>query len=250
MADSGWKRGDSLSTTVTGLPDSGVQEPARRSRQWQEGMAKTVTFIVTEDCQLRCRYCYLVGKNTQHRMEFEIARRTVDYLLRERELFDDHSVIWEFIGGEPFLEIELIDRIGDYIKRRMYEARHPWFDSYRFSFSTNGIMYDDPRVRKYIEKNHSHVSIGVTIDGTREKHDLQRVYPSGRGSYDDVVRNIPLWLKDFPGAGTKVTVAHDDLPYIKESVLHLWGLGIRQVNINAVFEDAWQEETTWSSRSS
>ena len=30
---------------------------------WQEARAKTVTMIVTENCQLRCRYCYLVGKN-------------------------------------------------------------------------------------------------------------------------------------------------------------------------------------------
>jgi uncharacterized protein len=230
-----------LSTAGSGDPKHAATLPANRIKSWQEGRAKTVTFIVTEDCQLRCRYCYLVGKNSHHRMDFEVARRTVDYLLRERELFDDKSVIWDFIGGEPFLEIELINRISDYIKRRLYEEDHPWFNSYRFSFSTNGIMYDDPRVRKYIEKNRSHVSIGITIDGTKEKHDLQRVYPSGRGSYDDVVRNIPLWLHDFPKSSTKVTVSHNDLPYITESVLHLFGLGIRQVNSNVVFEDAWQE---------
>jgi uncharacterized protein len=174
-------------------------------------------------------------------MSFEIASRTIDYLLRERDLFNETSIIWEFIGGEPFIEIGLIDKISDYIKRCMYELDHPWFDSYRFSFSTNGIMYDDPSVQRYIKKNCHHLSIGITIDGIKEKHDLQRVYQSGKGSYDDVVRNIPLWLKDFPGASTKVTLSHDDLPYIKESVLHLWGLGIKEVNINVVFENAWQD---------
>jgi uncharacterized protein len=213
----------------------------RKSPAWAEASAKSVTFIVTEDCQLRCRYCYLHGKNRDGRMDFDIARRTVDYLMRERKLFDEPSVIWEFIGGEPFIEIELIDMISDYIKRRMYEVGHPLFDSYRFNFSTNGILYDDPRVQRYIEKNRSHVSVGITIDGTKRKHDLQRVYPDGRGSYADVVRNVPLWLAQFPDAGTKVTVAHDDLPYIYESVLHLWELGIPTVNINVVFEDVWQE---------
>lgn len=210
-------------------------------RQWEEGRAKTVTFIVTEDCQLRCRYCYLVGKNDKSRMDFDIARRTVDYLLSDRKLFHEPSVIWDFIGGEPLVEIELIDRISDYIKRRMFELDHPWFTSYRFSFSTNGILYGDPRVQRYISKNKSHLSFGITIDGTRAKHDLQRVYPDGSGSYDDVVRNVPLWLEQFPGSSTKVTVSRDDLPFIKESVLHLYDLGIRTVNINCVFEDAWQE---------
>lgn len=60
-----------------------------------------------------------------------------------------------------------------------------------------------------------------------------------KGSYDDVVRNIPLWLKQFPDAATKVTISHSDLPYIAESVLHLYSLGIHNVNINCVFEDVW-----------
>ena len=56
-----------------------------------------------------------------------------------------------------------------------------------------------------------------------------------------MVRNIPLWLEQFPAGGTKVTVSSDDLPYIKESVLHLFSLGIKEVNINCVFEDVWKE---------
>lgn len=209
---------------------------------WQEGMAKSITFIVTKDCQLACRYCYLVGKNVKERMSFDVARQAIDYILGNRDLFGEPSVIFDFIGGEPFLEIELIDRICDYLKLRMYELDHPWFNSYRFNFSTNGLMYDNEKVQDYIKKNTSHLSIGITIDGTRRKHDSQRIYKNGRGSYDDVVKRIPLWLKQFPGSGTKVTVGSDDLPYITESVLHLYSLGIKEVNINCVFEDIWKED--------
>jgi uncharacterized protein len=208
---------------------------------WSDGRAKTVTMIVTEHCQLACKYCYLVGKNASRRMSLGIAQKAVDYLLGNRALFHEPAVIWDFIGGEPFLEIDLIDNICEYIKLRTYELDHPWFAAYRFSFSTNGILYDDPRVQAFLRKNRTHVSIGISIDGTRQKHDSQRVYPDGRGSYDDVVRNIPLWLKQFPGASTKATVGHDDLPYVKESVLHLWSLGVKEVNINCVFEDVWRE---------
>jgi uncharacterized protein len=55
-----------------------------------------------------------------------------------------------------------------------------------------------------------------------------------------VVKNIPLWKKQFPDTSTKVTISRDDIPYIKESVLHLWRLGIKEVNINVVFENAWK----------
>lgn len=206
----------------------------------KEKTVKNITFIVTKDCQLACKYCYLVGKNSKERMTWKIAKQAIDYILSHEDDFSESGVVWDFIGGEPFLEIELIEKICDYIKVQMFKLGHHWFDDYMFSFSTNGINYDSDNVQKFIDKNRSHLSIGITIDGTERKHDLNRVYKnSNKGSYIDVVRNIPLWLKQFPDGSTKVTVSSPDIPYIKESVLHLFSLGIRQVNINCVFEDVW-----------
>lgn len=64
---------------------------------------------------------------------------------------------------------------------------------------------------------------------------------SGRGSYDNVVKNIPLWLSQFPNASTKVTVSSEDIPYIYESVMHLISLNIHTIHINCVFENVWKE---------
>ncbi len=221
---------------------------------WQSDRSKSITFIVTKDCQLACKYCYLVGKNTKERMSFEVAKQAVDYILSHESDMPEESVVWDFIGGEPFLEIDLIDKLCDYIKIEMYRRKHHWFNSYRFSFSTNGINYHTEKVQQFIKKNAAHLSIGITIDGTQRKHDLNRIWKTPemeqgimpkpeeeRGSYADVVKNIPLWVKQFPGDGTKVTISSADIPYICESVLHLYSLGIHEVNINVVFEDVWKE---------
>lgn len=219
-----------------------MSEIKKSDKGWKNSAAKSITFIVTKDCQLACKYCYLVGKNDKERMPWPIAKQAIDYILSHEEEFPEESVIWDFIGGEPFLEIELIDKICDYIKQEMYRLGHHWFNSYRFSFSTNGINYDSEKVQTFIQKNRNHLSIGITIDGTQKKHDLNRIwkgnYPE-RGSYHDVVCNIPLWLSQFPYGATKVTISSADIPYIKESVLHLYSLGIHEVNINCVFEDVW-----------
>jgi uncharacterized protein len=212
-----------------------------RLSDWGGGAAKSVTFIVTEACQLRCRYCYFTGKNTEHRMELPVAQRTIDYLLFETRLFPEHAVMLDFIGGEPLLEIELIEKICDYFRIQAYDRGHRWFDAYRISITTNGLLYGDPRVQRFIRQNRDHLDITITLDGTQEKHDLQRRYPSGAGSYADVVANVPLWLDQFPNANTKVTISHDDLPHVCDSILHLWSLGIRDINANVVFEDAWHE---------
>ncbi len=213
-------------------------------KSWQDGVAKNITFIVTKDCQLACKYCYLVGKNEKERMSWEVAKKAIDYILDNEQDFEEASVVWDFIGGEPFLEIELIDKICDYLKMEMFRRNHHWFNSYRFSFSTNGINYHTDKVQDFIKKNREHLSIGITIDGTEKKHDLNRIWKGvgpEQGSYKDVVKNIPLWLEQFPNGGTKVTISSADIPYIKESVLHLFGLGIHEVNINCVFEDVWNE---------
>lgn len=208
---------------------------------WQNGLAKNITFIVTKDCQLACKYCYLVGKNPQERMSWEVAKQAIDYILSHEKDFKEDSVIWEFIGGEPLLEIELIDKICDYLKKEMFRLNHRWFNSYRFSLSTNGINYHENKVQNFIKKNITHISIGITIDGTQKKHDLNRIYKnSQKGSYLDVVKNIPLWLQQFPNASTKVTISSEDIPFIKESVIHLIALGIHEININCVFENVWK----------
>lgn len=223
------------------------------SPDWERSY-KSITFIVTKDCQLACKYCYLVGKNAKERMSWDVAKKTIDYILNNHSFFNEEAVVWDFIGGEPFLEIDLIDKICDYIKTEMFRLCHPWFNNYRFNFSTNGINYNSEKIQSFIKKNITHLSIGITIDGTKRKHDLNRIWKTEdmergvvpnqseeKGSYDDVVKNIPLWLEQFPGAGTKVTISSADIPYIKESVLHLYSLGIHEVNINCVFEDVWKE---------
>lgn len=39
----------------------------------------------------------------------------------------------------------------------------------------------------------------------------------------------------------KATFSHEDLPYLKDSVIHLWSLGIKAVLANLVFEDVWDK---------
>lgn len=217
-------------------------------QEWKDGRCKDITLIVTKDCQLACKYCYLVGKNSDERMSWETAMSTVDFILsnEEDELFNFESVVFNFIGGEPFLEIDLIDKICDYLKVQMYLKNHHWFNSYRFSITTNGINYDSVKVQQFIRKNFKHLSITITIDGTPRKHNINRIWKkdvSGieKGSYDSVIKNVPLWLEQFPDTSTKVTISSPDIPYITESVLHLFKLGIHNVHINCVFENVWME---------
>lgn len=207
---------------------------------WKEEEAQTLTFIVTEDCNLRCKYCYITHKKTEKKLELETAQKFINYILKS-DISSKEAVIIEFIGGEPFLEPVIIDEIVDYFKIESYKINHKWYWNYKISISTNGINYSDPRVQKFIQKNLGKLSIGMTIDGNKEKHDLQRVYPDGKGSYDSVMKNIPLWINQMGGA-TKVTFASDDLKLLKDSIISLWNQNIDMVAANVVFENVWKDD--------
>jgi uncharacterized protein len=203
--------------------------------------SRTFTFIVTKNCQLACKYCYLVGKNDKELLTFAVAKRAIDYILACRDIFCEDFAVYDFIGGEPLLEIDLIEQICQYLIGRTKSLNHPWANSYQMRISTNGLLYNSKKVQRFIAKYKSRLAIRISIDGTEKKHDTNRVYKNGKGSYQTVMQNVLLWLTQFPDAGTKMTVSSEDLPYVKESVVHLINLGIRHISLNTVFEDVWKE---------
>lgn len=212
-------------------------------QMWRDGEFQSIEFVVTQQCNLRCKYCYMVGKNDANRLTFDVAKKAIDYLIsKETEaLFERDAISLNFIGGEPLLEIDLIDKICDYFKLMLYESGHKWFNNYMINIGTNGLLYSDTKVQKFLKKNFGRVTMNITIDGNEEKHDLQRVYPNGKGSHSDVLKNVHLWLKQSGHAVTKVTIGHDDLHLIKDSIVYLWNLGMDEVPANIIFEDVWQD---------
>ena len=184
----------------------------------------------------------MVGKNSFNKMEFRTGKEIIDFLMENPytvEMAD--SIMLDFIGGEPLLEMELIDELCDYFILKMYAENHKWFPNYVFTFSTNGLLYGKPIVRKFISKHGDHCSFSVSIDGTKVKHDLTRVKVDGSGSYDDVVKNLPLFMEENYNPATKSTFVSDDLSYLKDSIIHLWDLGFKDVESNLVYEDVWKE---------
>jgi radical SAM peptide maturase (CXXX-repeat target family) len=210
--------------------------------QFMGGVAKNITLCVTEYCNFACKYCYLTNLNSKKKLSKDQAIKNIDFIFNNPNSFLEKSVIWEFIGGEPFLEIDLIDYICDILKIKMWENRkEDWFTNYMFSFSTNGSLYHKPEARKFINKNKERLSIGFSIDGVKELHDKYRVYLDGRGTFDDVIKNLDLYKEDLPGRiSTKSTLSHDSLPYIFESVKFLFSLDLK-VYMNVVFEEVWKD---------
>lgn len=211
-------------------------------------LTRTVTFQVTDKCNLACTYCYQINKSVR-RMKFEDAKLFIDKLLSGEDGFNEYvsvknspGIVIEFIGGEPFLEVDLIDQIVDYFRLRTIELNHPWADKFCISICSNGVLYTDPKVQKFLQKNKDCISFSVTLDGNKELHDACRVFPDGRGSYDLAEYATQDWMNRGYYMGSKITISPDNLPYIYDALMHIVGLGYTEVNVNCVYEAEWTDE--------
>lgn len=155
---------------------------------------------VTDDCNLRCKYCIYSGKYFDMRthrsktMSLATALESVNYYIDLQEKFkkrapEKESVI-SFYGGEPLLSFDLIKAIVSHVKQRNFKTV--------FALTTNGTLLTES-VAEYLVSNNFLVSI--SLDGPEVEHDRNRVYKDGCGSYKKVMENIQMLLDEINKQG-------------------------------------------------
>lgn len=120
----------------------------------QRILTQSITFQVTDDCNLACLYCYQ-GHKGKNRMSFETAKKFFDLVVSGEKGFKSYinpekspGLVVDFIGGEPFLEIELIDQICTYIMDKLIELDHPWAMKTMFSICSM-VFYTETKKYKH-----------------------------------------------------------------------------------------------------
>ena len=180
-------------------------------------------------------------------MSFQTAKKFIDYIFNNKynynfpiSYYNTSGLIIEFIGGEPFLEIDLIDQITDYFEKKFLEnPEDTWSLFHTYSFSSNGSLYFNNKVQKYIKKNSGRVSVSITVDGCKSFHDSCRVFPDGSGSYDLAIASALDQLHKWENDNTKITISPDNIDYLFEGFKNMIELGFTAIQANCIFEDVW-----------
>lgn len=215
---------------------------------YQRQRVLTATIQVTDDCNLHCTYCYQINKH-HHVIDFETGKKFIDMLLNCSNGLDRYysdkldGIVLEFIGGEPFMAIDMVEKLTDYFIDSMIQMNHLLLDRYRISICSNGVLYFDPRVQAYIKKHMHHLSFSISIDGNKELHDTCRVFADGSGSYDVAIAGVKHYTEVLGGQmGSKMTLAPQNIDSTYEAVKSLIEIGYDEINLNCVYEEGWTAE--------
>lgn len=157
--------------TFCNLPD-GVQLVPEET-----GRPRELLLLVSQDCNMRCRYCYAQGGTYGEErilMTKETAFKALDIALSLGEI---NGIA--FFGGEPLLNFELMRQIVNSTKKQ----------NIKYGFVTNGTIMNE-EIIEFI-KTHN-ILVTVSIDGPEDVHNANRIYTSEKGTHRKVVETMKM----------------------------------------------------------
>jgi uncharacterized protein len=218
-----------------GFRDEGLQAPAPQFPPMPFPQ-RSLVLNVANECNLGCSYCFAAQGDygaPRRLMSEETARRSVDFLLANSG--EHESVTIVFFGGEPLMNLSLIQKLVSYAT----EAGKKAGKLVEFSMTTNAT-YLTPEVIQFLSD--SHIGVSVSIDGPKKYHDLRRFYRPGVGSYDMIEPRVRALLR---GHKTRPIAARATLTHgvtaVQECFWHLRELGFHEVGFAPVTSASQQD---------
>ena len=143
-----------------------------------------LSLAIAQKCNLGCTYCYAqqgefggAAKN----MSEDTANQAVDLMIGGAQ--PGARLNLAFLGGEPLVNRRTLQ---DATRRAAGLARERGV-TLTFSITTNGTLVGEADADFFEEFG---FAVTISLDGPQEVHDAQRMYKSGKGSFDRIMENV------------------------------------------------------------
>lgn len=152
--------------------------------------------ILSEQCNLACKYCFLGNNDLEKRKQFnlqnmsiETADRAVDFYIKQLKKsglnFEKEKPVVIFYGGEPLVNYNALVHIAE--KLLALKDSEPVLKNLEMSMVTNGLLLDDEKILKLKELG---IGIAISVDGFTEKENSMRVDRSGNTVFSKLLEKI------------------------------------------------------------
>lgn len=140
-----------------------------------------VWFHLTNQCNLRCTYCYV--HKTPAKMNPHQAKLWLTKILINAQKHGYQTVRVKFTGGEALLETKNLFGFIHHFKTEG-QKYHLQTEAYVL---TNGVLLSPSLAR---DLKHTGASVTISLDGSAPYHDQVRIFPGGGGTHAFVIQGI------------------------------------------------------------
>ncbi|ETR71425.1 MAG: radical SAM domain-containing protein [Candidatus Magnetoglobus multicellularis str. Araruama] len=162
-------------------------------------MIRYLIFILTNDCNLNCIYCYRGNQSKQQAMTVDMITECI-----EKYMQHDSPCHVQLTGGEPTLRPELIEHTAQFIRKKKAKAS--------IAIQTNATLLDESLIKMFQKYQ---IQVGVSLDGPL---DIQEKL---RGNASETFKGLKrLECHEVPFRVTTV-VSQQNIEYLHKTVLLL-----------------------------
>lgn len=161
---------------------------------------KTLLVVLSEKCNLNCSYCG-VDKWSKNRIDPDLY---LAEFRKMREQYPDETIKIDFFGGEPLLQIDLIQQILDGVQDD---------GNIKLFMPTNGLLLTEDTVDFLVRNN---IEVSISFDGLWQ--DKNRLQLNGKGTKQRFFEKRELFKK-LPGVSCHSMITKGCYNLLEN---HLW----------------------------
>lgn len=185
-----------------------IDELDQRAKDfYRSGEDYSTLRIVNDECNLNCSYCVnnhvhspkkfaRIKKNSRDKLH--LVNDCVEQFMARKIKNGVGEVSIFFNGGEILVDWMIIKNIVQRVSQKYRDIKINW------EINTNLTRLSEEIANFF---NRYQFKVNISIDGYREVHDKTRKYRNGKGSFDDIIKNVELYrmtneidsLKSFQG---------------------------------------------------
>ncbi len=198
-----------------------------------------ITINPTMNCNFKCWYCYEthIKKSKMDEETIENVIALVDeILLQKKTKLKTFHLQW--FGGEPLL---YFDKTVLPLLEEIFPKFHKSGIKFISGFTTNGLLINQQMLNDC--KRLGVKTFQITLDGHRERHNQVRYISKNKGSYDQIIKNIKLCLKNRFYVVARINISEETVSDLEKILDDFQDIdNVMKEYLNFSFHEVWQEE--------